>query len=86
MSEDEQEAPASRGDLHVDVNDVFTFLGLGLVALGVTVLFGWPWAALVMGLVFVGLGLLGAWQNAHQPEEIETLQMPAMRSDSGNDR
>ena len=71
--------------LATDFVDILIFLGLGLLAAGVTVLFGWAWAAVVTGCILLGLGLTGALRSGHESEEPEGLHMPTMRPGPGRD-
>ena len=71
--------------LPVDMVDVLILVGLGLLDAGVTVLFGLAWAAVLVGAILMGLGLVGALRSDHESEELQDLHMPTMRSGSGRE-
>lgn len=50
----------------VGLVDVLVVLGLGLVAAGCWALWGWPAAALVVGVVVLAGGLVGAWKEGRE--------------------
>ena len=84
--EDHHSSPEGKRHLPaVDLVDALILVGLGLLAAGVTVIFGFAWAAVVTGCILLALGLVGALRSSHESEEPEGLYMPAMRSGPGRD-
>ncbi len=86
--EPENQRSSPEGDRRfpaVDFVDALIFLGLGLLAAGVIMLFGWAWAAVVTGCILLGLGLVGTLRSGHESEDPQGLPVPAMRPGPGRD-